>query len=174
MTKSIQDALLDLKARQEAGEHMPCPRCGRDTMKPHLQTNALSRHAKDIYICDECGTSEAMLDFMNNPLPIESWALFQEKQHSSELNSLPGKEVWKQIQMDHGPILISLFKRWCEEKPGADFRAYRTEAFRKCPGLTEIWGKPFQAKYNVADGELILRFRKSDEGVEMVADLLSK
>ena len=24
--------LLDLKARQQAGEHMPCPRCGKDTM----------------------------------------------------------------------------------------------------------------------------------------------
>ena len=37
--------LLDLKARQQAGEHMPCPRCGMDTMKPALHTNALSRHA---------------------------------------------------------------------------------------------------------------------------------
>ena len=32
MSKNIQEALLDLKARQEAGEKMPCPRCGRDTM----------------------------------------------------------------------------------------------------------------------------------------------
>ena len=27
MSKNIQEALLDLKARQEAGEKMPCPRC---------------------------------------------------------------------------------------------------------------------------------------------------
>ena len=26
MSKNIQEALLDLKARQEAGEKMPCPR----------------------------------------------------------------------------------------------------------------------------------------------------
>ena len=174
MSKDIQDALLDLKARQESGEHMPCPRCGRDTMKPRLQTNALSRHAKDIYICDECGTSEAMLDFMNNPLPVSSWAVFREAPQLSELNSLPGKEVWERIRMDHGPILIDLYKRWMKENTGADFRAYRREAFRKCPGLTEIWEKPFQAKYEVADGELILRFRKTQDGVEMVADLLSK
>lgn len=174
MNKSIQEALLDLKARQESGKHMLCPRCGRDTMKPRLQTNALSRHAKDIYICDECGTSEAMLDFMNNPLPVASWALFREKQQPSELNSLPGKEVWARIQMDHGPILINLYKRWIQENADADFRVYRAEAFRKCPGLTEIWDKPFQAKYEVADGELILRFRKTADGVEIVADLLSK
>ena len=65
--------LLDLKARQQTGEHMPCPRCGMDTMKPALHTNALSRHA-DLYICDKCGTAEALLDFMNNPLPLSCWA----------------------------------------------------------------------------------------------------
>ena len=65
--------LLDLKARQDKGEHMPCPRCGRDTMKPEIHTNALSRHA-DIYVCDACGTEEALLKFMSNPLPIKSWA----------------------------------------------------------------------------------------------------
>ena len=34
MSKSIQEALLDLKARQEAGEQMPCPRCGRGICSP--------------------------------------------------------------------------------------------------------------------------------------------
>ena len=64
MSKNIQEALLDLKARQEAGEQMPCPRCGRDTMKPVLVTNALSRHADGVFICDDCGSAEAMLDFI--------------------------------------------------------------------------------------------------------------
>ena len=45
----IAERVLDLKARQQAGEHMLCPRCGMDTMKPALHTNALSRHA-DLYI----------------------------------------------------------------------------------------------------------------------------
>ena len=48
--------LLDLKAWQQASEHMLCPRCGKDTMKPDLHTNALSRHA-DLYVCDKCGTA---------------------------------------------------------------------------------------------------------------------
>ena len=38
-------------------------------MKENIHTNALSRHA-DIYICDACGTEEALLKFMSNPLPV--------------------------------------------------------------------------------------------------------
>ena len=53
MTDRIENALADLRARQQAGEKMSCPRCGRATMKPALHTNALSRHADGIYICDE-------------------------------------------------------------------------------------------------------------------------
>ena len=60
MNKRHESVLADLKARQLAGEHMPCPRCGSFTMKPDLHTNALSRHA-DIYVCDGCGTEEALL-----------------------------------------------------------------------------------------------------------------
>ena len=174
MTERIDKALTDLKARQTAGECMPCPRCGRDTMKPALHTNALSRHADGIYVCDECGTVEAMLDFMNNPLPIEYWAVFRAPKPESDLKALSGKEVWERIRMEHGPVLISLFKRWAQEKPGASFTPYRWEAFNKCPGLTEIWEQPFQAKYDVADGELILRLRNTDEGVEIAADLLEQ
>ena len=51
MTEKMKNLLADLKARQEAGEHMRCPRCGADTMKEPVHTNALSRIA-DIYICD--------------------------------------------------------------------------------------------------------------------------
>lgn len=172
MNERIEKVLEDLKARQTAGEWMPCPRCGQDTMKPVLHTNALSRHAKGVYICDECGTSEAMLDFMNNPMPITSWGIFRGPKPESNLKALPGREVWDHICMEHGPVLIDLYKRWIEEDPGADFTPYRWEAFKKCPGLTEIWEQPFQATYDVADGELILRLRCTDEGVEIAADLL--
>ena len=92
MNEHIERALADLKDRQTAGEWMPCPRCGRDTMKPNLHTNALSRHAQGIYICDECGTAEAMLDFMNNPLPTEMWAMFRTPRPESDLKALPGTE----------------------------------------------------------------------------------
>lgn len=71
----IARKLLELKARQDAGEQMLCPRCGRNILKAPLTYNALSRHA-DLYVCDECGMTEAMLDMMRNPLPQEHWAVF--------------------------------------------------------------------------------------------------
>ena len=143
-------------------------------MKPALYTNALSREADGIMVCDECGTQEALLAFMRNPMPVDEWAFLNPDLPSVDFKDLPGKAVWEQIRMDHGPALISIFKRWTQEKPGASFTPYRWEAFKKCPGLTEIWEQPFQAKYDVADGELILRLRHTDEGVEIAADLLER
>jgi len=46
---------------QKAGAWLPCPRCGKLTMKEDLYSNAFSRRA-DIYICDSCGTQEAIED----------------------------------------------------------------------------------------------------------------
>ena len=78
MTDAQKNRLLDFKARQESGEHLPCPRCGCDSMKPALYTNALSR-AFDIMICDECGTDEAVRAFAGEPVPIEEWACMKEE-----------------------------------------------------------------------------------------------
>ena len=172
MNETIQKALADLKAGQEAGSYTACPRCGRDTMKPDLYTNALSREADGIMVCDECGTQEALLAFMRNPKPVEDWAFLREDVPTADFRDLPGAAVWEQIRMEHGPALIDIFKRWTQDEPGADFRAYRREAFRRCPGLTQIWERPFQAMYEVSDGQLILRFRYTDEGVELTADLM--
>ena len=76
MTEKMIRKLGDLKARQDAGEHMHCPRCGADTMKDPVHTNALSRVA-DIYICDACGSAGAMLAFMKQQYPLTSWSAFQ-------------------------------------------------------------------------------------------------
>ena len=76
MTGHSQRILDDLKARQQAGEHMACPRCGMDVMKTPVHTNALSR-AADIYICDACGSTEAMLAYMKQPSPLSGWAASQ-------------------------------------------------------------------------------------------------
>ena len=73
MLEEQKKVLLDFKARQEAGERLPCPRCGRDTMKTALYSNALSR-AFDIMVCDECGVSEALESFADKPKPIGEWA----------------------------------------------------------------------------------------------------
>ena len=79
MTDHAKQALFDLKAHQQSGSYRLCPRCGKDTMKQPLHTNALSRHM-DIYICDACGMQEAILDYTHAPLPIEAWAALLQKQ----------------------------------------------------------------------------------------------
>ncbi len=170
MTDKIRKALGDLKARQDGGEQMPCPRCGRDNMKANIHTNALSRHA-DIYICDVCGTEEAMLKFMHNPLPVAEWACFKPTQLPSDFKTLPAVEVWERVQDTQIPFLISLYERWQEEHEYEDFNDYRAAAFESCPGLTQLWERPFRAEYAAADGKLVLRFRLNDEGIEVAADI---
>ena len=63
---------------QKSGAWLPCPRCGLLAMKEDLYSNAFSRRA-DIYICDECGTREAIEDMnyngMSEKLPFEAWFL---------------------------------------------------------------------------------------------------
>ena len=172
MTEEIRKALLNLKARQEAGEQMSCPRCGRGTMKPNLYMNALSRHAVGIYICDECGSSEAMLDFMNNPMPIEDWAIFNDRQHQLDFKDTPGEEAWKHIQKEQVQILTELFRGWLEGKGNKDFKAYRREAMKRCLGLTFIFDSPFSVVYKVAEGDLILRFKNTADGIKVSKDIL--
>ena len=172
MTERIERTLADLRARQTAGEHMPCPRCGRDTMKPVLHTNALSRHADGIYICDECGSAEGMLDFMRRPLPLEFWALFRENTGDSDFGDVPGEEAMPTINGEHVPRLIRIFQKWkTGETQPSELRA---EAFRECPGLTQLWEQPFQALYQVADGEIVVRFQEKDDTVVFAIDLLQK
>ena len=57
---------------------MPCPRCGRDTMKDNLHTNALSR-IFDIMICDSCGLEEAMAAFAGRAMLVEDWACMKKE-----------------------------------------------------------------------------------------------
>ena len=170
MTDRIRKALGDLKARQDGGEHMPCPRCGRDTMKECVHTNALSRHA-NIYICDACGTEEAMLKFMHNPLPMCEWAYFRPKQKASDFKTMPAEQIWKRVQESQLPFLMNLYERWQDEHEYEDFADYRAAAFENCPGLTALWAHPFRAEYAAADGTLVLRFRFTDEGIEVAADI---
>lgn len=49
----------------------PCLRCGKP-LNQKLAVNAVSRHA-DIYICEECGTDEALREAIDEPLPLREW-----------------------------------------------------------------------------------------------------
>jgi len=105
----MEARLLDLKARQMAGERLPCPRCGRDAMNEEPVRNALSRSA-DVFVCDECGTAEAMLAMMRNPLPLNQWACFKEDDIPSENTAgLTMQTLWARIAQEHIRFLTTLF-----------------------------------------------------------------
>ena len=174
MSKGIQEALLYLRARQEAGEHMPCPRCGRDTMKHAIHTNALSRHADGIYVCDDCGTAEAMLDFMQNPLPLDCWAVFREERPSGDFKEVSGAEAWEEIRITQLPFLTHLFEHWQDVCDVERFDTYRQDTLKQCKGLIDIWEQPFHVRYAVKDGELTVRFRATEHGVEVAWDITGK
>ena len=93
MKKADMDRkLLDLKAKQQAESETLCPRCGQNKLKSPLTHNALSRYA-DLYVCDECGLTEAGLAMMNNPLPLEQWAVFQDKSPRLDFKALSMQEA---------------------------------------------------------------------------------
>jgi len=169
--KDVKEQLLDFKARQLAGECLPCPRCGSGVMNTHVTRNALSRHA-DVYVCDDCGTAEAMLDLMQNPLPLNQWALFQDCRPISNFKALPAELVWARLQKEQVPYLMDLYEQWLGAQGKEDFEAYRAEAYRHCPGLTHLWLQPFQAVYNVCEGQLLLRFRKTGDEIEIAHGLI--
>lgn len=176
MNDMLRQKLADLKAQQASGEHMVCPRCGLDRMKPELYTNALSREADEaeIMVCDQCGTEEAMLAFMRNPKPLTSWACFQPERPAGDFKAVCGAEAWEEIRNTQLPFLSQLYERWQDERGLEDFEAYRLAALQKCKGLMEIWEQPFHVRYEVQDGDLILRFRDTGHGVEVAWDVVGK
>lgn len=81
MTRTIEEAkelIESLRAMQEdetSDYTFPCPRCGHERMDKKPVRNALSRRA-DVYICNECGREEAILDALGkDPLPLNQWGM---------------------------------------------------------------------------------------------------
>ena len=172
MTEKMKTRLADLRARQQAGEHLLCPRCGQDNMKASLYTNALSRHIEDIYICPSCGTAEAMLDFMKQELPLIQWAVFRPLRPASGFQSMTAADVLAKVIADQIPTLTHTYEL-CRDDP-AQADEYRAEAFESCPGLTQLWTDPFVAQYDTMDVPVMIRFRTTaDGGTEFSADIMT-
>ncbi len=169
MNPKIEERLRNLKAHQEHGTYTRCPRCGRNTMKPDLYTNALSRLA-DIMICDECGMDEAKLAFMRSPGTLYQWAALQPRKPDSDFKTLPGKTVWQRICDEQANTITKLYHRFKDK--GEDADAIRFDAFESCPGLMQIWTEPYHMKYYASDGVVVVHFKDTKDGVEMVADLV--
>ena len=72
---SQEEDILNIYAKMQKSDSfpvLPCPRCGANSMRGSLHTNALSRHA-DIYVCGHCGNDEAILDMGGMPKPLSDW-----------------------------------------------------------------------------------------------------
>jgi len=68
---------ISLYAKHQKEKQLPCPRCGENSMRTTVTSNALSR-VEDIYICDACGIEEAMCEtFRDSPKPVEEWVLMK-------------------------------------------------------------------------------------------------
>ena len=70
--------LIERFAQKQPGGHFACPRCGKMTMDAESVThNALSRRI-GCYICDTCGTVEALEDFAHKQNSLNVWAITKE------------------------------------------------------------------------------------------------
>ena len=75
MTEEQAKALIERFAEKQQGGHFACPRWGRMTMDAESVTrNALSRRST-VYVCDACGTQEALEDMMDSRTPLTDWAI---------------------------------------------------------------------------------------------------
>jgi len=170
MSNRVEMRLLDLKAEQEMGKYKLCPRCGKDTMNPELHRNTLSRVA-DIYVCDACGTAEAELAVMKSPLMPRDWACMQvQNPYRAESIAEYMETIEEQI-----PTLMQLYSDWLKADKPEDFREYRYMAQLKCPGVTELWTKPFQVEYKAKDGSrALVRFREKDGELQYTIDTFKR
>ena len=172
MLDKIQKRLLDLRAQQAICTTLCCPRCGADTMKPPIHTNALSRH-QDLYICDDCSTAEALLDYMGHTHPLYLWHAFSPQRPSADFRARTVCNVLAEVLQSQISALKHIYIL-CRNDP-ANAMWYRNDAFESCAGLTELILEPFHAKYSCADGTVLVQFRTALDGtIQMSASAVDK
>ena len=78
----LSNGIIRAYAERQAVEHLPCPRCGNDTMSDNVSRNALSRTPENtstrIFVCDECGMREALEAFDGKTLSLLTWWVIEE------------------------------------------------------------------------------------------------
>lgn len=158
MTDQMKNRLADLVARQAAGEHMCCPRCGHDSMKDDILQNGLSRHVDNVYICPDCWVQEANLDVMNRELLLIQWAAFRPKRPENPYKNIEAEEAADLIEQEQISTLHDIF-RLCQQDPENSME-YRARAFESCPGMTELWTQPFMATYETQTEPVVVQFKE--------------
>ena len=81
----------------EAEAPPACLRCG-SPLSRRLAVNALSHHA-GVYICQECGSDEALRDAIGEPLPLRDWHAVSSERIG--LFSLPGPALVPVCAFEH-------------------------------------------------------------------------
>ncbi len=152
-----------MKARQKAGQHMPCPSCGMDTMKEPIHTNALSR-ATDLYVCDAYDSAEAMLALMKQEYPLTFWAAFQPVRPPSDLEARPAAEVLQRVLKSRThtdrsvPICAGMIRRTVASTAARHLKV--APALRSCgrsrfrPSTTQRMARLFSGSGRDADGRV--------------------
>lgn len=158
--------LADLKARQAAGEVMPCPRCGKDTMNQVMGNNPESRREPGLRICKLCEKQEIGLEQMNNPgaFPLYSWAAFKPDPAKGDFKAMTAEAAEKYIEDHYIRYLTDLYTRLGSSKESRDDLLF--EAQHTCPGLNEIWDDPLRADFRVLGGYVSVQFRERDGEVQ--------
>ena len=114
-----------------------------------------------------------MLAYMHQSSPLSGWAAFRPKRLSCDLQARPAGEALPEIVGRQMAALTRIYRLCRDDPDNAEW--YRLEAFESCPGLIELWPQPFQAKYQAADGAVLIRFRNGpDGGIQMAADVTDK
>ncbi len=73
--ETLARILITEFAKKQQGGHFACPRCGMMAMNAESIThNALSRRTH-VYVCDACGTMEALEDMTGSRMPLSAWAI---------------------------------------------------------------------------------------------------
>lgn len=169
MHREMKDLLADLKARQLAGEHMPCPRCGYDNMNEDVRTNKISRLA-DAYICDECYRKETELIKKNVSRLEYDWKCYEYGIERVDRRTQTVKDIQELVEGGQIEHLMDTF----EHLEGVDYETNfaehawaRLETMRKCPGLVSLWTHGgFSARYEARDGAVVVEVRRRGSGIE--------
>ena len=70
----------------------------------------MSRTDGELYVCDACGATEAVLAYMKQESPLSQWAAFQPRRSESNLRMLPAGEAISEIFRTQTDALARLYR----------------------------------------------------------------
>ena len=127
------------KARQDSRAYNVCPCCGQNMLRHPIDANPKSKYA-DLFICQECSTSDAAIEKMGaGPRRPWDWACVQPKVPAGDFIALDGATAWQMLQQDGQlSVLAGILRRYLDD-PDKDNEytraAYDFKARGMCKGI---------------------------------------